>query len=60
MSFAGKYFQQIFRVIMGTIVVPILANIYEKTGKNIKEKCKWIKKMYGQCYLNDSLIMVLE
>ena len=35
MSFDGEYFQQIFGVIMGTNVAPILANIYEN-GWTIK------------------------
>ena len=41
MTFDGKYFQQIFGVIMGTNVAPILANIYMATLENLlKEKSK--------------------
>ena len=41
MSFDGEYFQQIFGVIMGTNVAPILANIYmAKLELLLKEKCK--------------------
>ena len=41
MSFDGEYFQQIFGVIMGTNVAPILANIYMATLENLlKEKSK--------------------
>ena len=36
MEFHGEYFQQIFGIIMGTNVAPIIANLYLacKTGKN--------------------------
>ena len=41
MTFDGEYFQQIFGVIMGTNVAPILANIYMATLENLlKEKCQ--------------------
>ena len=41
MTFDGEYFQQIFGVIMGTNVAPILANIYmAKLEMLLKEKCK--------------------
>ena len=41
MSFDGEYFQQIFGVIMGTNVAPILANIYmARLETLLKEKCK--------------------
>ena len=41
MTFDGEYFQQIFGVIMGTNVAPILANIYMATLENLlKEKSK--------------------
>ena len=41
MLFDGKYFQQIFGIIKGTNVVPILANIYmAKLEKLLKEKYK--------------------
>ena len=41
MSFDGEYFQQIFGVIMGTNVAPILAHIYMATlEKLLKEKSK--------------------
>ena len=46
MTFDGEYFQQIFGVIMGTNVAPILANIYMATLENLlKEKCKINKKI---------------
>ena len=48
MTFDGEYFQQIFGVIMGTNVAPILANIYMATLENLlKEKCKINKKIIG-------------
>ena len=41
MSFDGKYFPQIFGVIMSTNVAPILANIYmAKLEMLFQEKCK--------------------
>ena len=41
MTFDGEYFQQIFGVIMGTNIAPILANIYiAKLEMLLKEKCK--------------------
>ena len=41
MTFDGEYFQQIFGVIMGTNVAPILANIYMAALENLlKEKCQ--------------------
>jgi hypothetical protein len=46
MTFDGEYFQQIFGVIMGTNVAPILANIYMATLENLlKEKSKINKKI---------------
>jgi hypothetical protein len=40
MTFHGEYFQQIFGVIMGTNVAPILANIYLARLENIlRNKC---------------------
>ena len=46
MTFNGEYFQQIFGVIMGTNVAPILANIYlAKLEKLLLEKCKTDKKL---------------
>ena len=46
MSFDGEYFQQIFGVIMGTNVAPILANIYMAKLENLlKEKSKTNKKI---------------
>ena len=39
MEFHGEYFQQIFGIIMGTNVAPILANLYiAKLEKILKEK----------------------
>ena len=44
MTFDGEYFQQIFGVIMGTDVAPILANIYmARLERILKDKCKWIQ-----------------
>ena len=41
MEFNGEYFQQIFGIIMGTNVAPILANLYlAKLEKILKEKTK--------------------
>ena len=41
MTFDGEYFQQIFGVILGTNVAPILTNIYMATLENLlKEKSK--------------------
>ena len=41
MEFRGEYFQQIFGIIMGTNVAPILANLYfAKLEKILKEKTK--------------------
>ena len=41
MSFDGEYFQQIFGVVMGTNVAPLLTNIYMAKLENIlKGKCK--------------------
>ena len=46
MTFNGEYFQQIFGVIMGTNVAPILANIYLAIlEKLLKDKCKFDKKL---------------
>ena len=45
MTLNGEFFQQIFGVIMGTNVAPILANIYlAKLEKKLKDKCKTDKK----------------
>ena len=61
MSFDGEYFQQIFGVIMGTNVEPILANIYMAKLENLlKEKAKQIRKLFGLFCLKDLLMMVLE
>ena len=46
MEFRGEYFQQIFGIIMGTNVAPILANLYlAKLEKFLKEKTKNDPKM---------------
>ena len=46
MEFHGEYFQQIFGIIMGTNVPPILANLYlAKLAKFLKEKTKNDPKM---------------
>ena len=40
MTFNGEYFQQVFGVIMGTNVAPILTNIYLARLENIlRNKC---------------------
>ena len=50
MKFHGEYFQQIFGIIMGTNVAPILANLYlAKLEKFPKEKTK-NDKWYGQSF----------
>ena len=46
MTFDGKYFQQIFGLIMGTNVVPILTNIYIAMLENeLKGNCKTDPKL---------------
>ena len=46
MTFDGEYFQQIFGVIMGTNVAPILANLYmAKLETLLKEKCNTDPKL---------------
>ena len=46
MEFHGEYFQQIFGIIMGTNVAPMLANLYlAKLEKILKEKTKNDPKM---------------
>ena len=63
MSFNGEYFQQIFGVIMGTNVAPILAKIYrEKLELLLKETCKMNIKIKRPIFFNlkDLLMMVLE
>ena len=46
MEFHGEYFQQIFGIIMGTNVAPILANLYlAKLEKFLKEITKNDPKM---------------
>ena len=48
MTFKGEYFQQIFGIIMGTNVVPILANIYLTKLENLlREKSKTDKKIFA-------------
>ena len=60
MTFDGEYFQQIFGVIMGTNVAPILANIYmAKLEMLLKEKCKTDINLNGLSYSKDLLTMVL-
>ena len=61
MSFDGEYFQQIFGVIMGTNVAPILANISMATLENLlKEKSKTNTKVIWPVCLKDLSTMVLE
>ena len=38
MEFHGEYFQQMFGIIMGTNVAPIIANLSCKTGKDFERK----------------------
>ena len=52
MTFDGEYFQQIFRVIMGTNVAPILANLYMAQLETLlKEKGKTDSKLKWPCLL---------
>ena len=58
MEFHGEYFQQIFGIIMGTNVAPILANLYlAKLEKIPKEKTKNDPKMiwptFSRRYIDD-------
>ena len=51
MEFRGEYFLQIFGIIMGTNVAPILANLYlAKLKKNLKEKPNIIQNQYGHFF----------
>ena len=55
-----EYFQQIFNVIMGTNVAPILENIYlARLEKLLLEKCKMDKHLFGQFCLEGLSMMVL-
>ena len=61
MEFDGEYFQQIFGIIMGTNVAPILANLYlAKLEKMLKEKTKNDPKMiwptFFRRYMMDSAL----
>ena len=60
MSFDKEYFQQIFGIIMGTSLGPILANLYLARLQEELQK-KWIhnKKLKWQFSSKDSLEMVL-
>jgi hypothetical protein len=50
MNFDGEYFQQIFGVIMGTNVAPILANLYMAKSETLpKDKCKTDPKLKWPC-----------
>ena len=58
MEFHGEYFQQIFGIIMGTNVAPILANLYlAKLEKILKEKSindpKMIWPIFFKRYIDD-------
>ena len=62
MELNGDYFQQMFGIIMGTIVAPILANLYlAKLEKILKEKTKhdpklgWLK--FFKRYIDDGLAL---
>ena len=58
MEFDGEYFQQIFGIIMGTNVAPILANLYlAELKKMLKEKTKNDPKMIWPTFLEDTLMM---
>ena len=63
MTFDGEYFQQIFGLIMGTNVAPILTNIhiYGYAGKRVKSEVQnWPQtSLSGQFFLRGSLMMVL-
>ena len=51
MEFYGKYFQQIFGILMGTNFAPITANLYlPKLEKNLKEKSQNDPKMRGPIF----------
>ena len=61
MSFNKEYFQQIFGIIMGTNLAPILANLYlAMLQEELKEKCGHDKNSNGLLYSKDSLTMDLE
>ena len=58
MEFQGEYFQQIFGIILGTNVAPILANLYlAKLEKILKEKYindpKMVWPIFFRCYIDD-------
>ena len=58
MTFNGEYFQQIFGVIMGTNVAPILANIYLAKLEQIlfeksKNDCKLIWPILFKRFIDD-------
>jgi hypothetical protein len=54
-----EYFQQIFGIIMGTNLAPILANLYlAMFQEELKKKCVHDKKLNGQFSSKDSLMMV--
>ena len=53
MTFDGEYFQQIFGLIMGTNVTPILTNIYMAMLENeLKVKCKTDPKLIWPVLFN--------
>ena len=61
MQFRQEFFQQIFGVIMGTNVTPIVANIYiwQNWKKSYKKNVQQTQNLYGQYVMSDSLTMVL-
>jgi len=60
MVFDGKYFQQIFGLIKGTNVAPILTNIYMAMLENeLKKKCNTDPRLIWPVLLSGSLMMDL-
>ena len=65
MSFDKEYFQQIFGIIMGTNLAPILANLYLAMLQNeLKNKCVNDKKLkwpiFFQRFIDDGLVSCME
>ena len=60
MVFDGEYFQQIFGLIMGTNVAPILTNIYMAMLEiELKMKCKTDPKLIWPILFKCLLMMAL-
>ena len=65
MTFDGEFFQQIFGLIMGTNVAPILTNMYMATLENeLKVKCETDSKLIWPVlfkrFIDDSLVLPKE